>query len=71
MPIRPHPVHYTCLACHWSKTVAPASDVLLTGFDHFDVCPKCGHAPLEFKTLSHSTTDIIQLINTLEKWLKR
>ncbi|MDR1613190.1 MAG: hypothetical protein LBT97_10490 [Planctomycetota bacterium] len=46
MPIRPPPRTYVCPACGWSKTVAPRSDVLIPGRDHFSVCPKC-HGPLK------------------------
>lgn len=71
MPIRPPPRHYSCPACSWSKTVAPTSDVLIAGRDHFDACPKCGHAPLDSAPASALPAGIAQIANNLEKWLKR
>jgi hypothetical protein len=47
MPIPSGPHTYRCPACHWSKTIAPQSDVLMPGIDHFDACPACWHHPLE------------------------
>jgi hypothetical protein len=45
--------------------------VLLPGHDHFDACPKCGHAPLDSKPVSSLPANIAQIANILEKWLKR
>lgn len=54
MPIEPRPRTYSCPICHWSKTVAPRSDVLTPGIDHFDACPTCGHRPLKTQA-AHAT----------------
>jgi predicted RNA-binding Zn-ribbon protein involved in translation (DUF1610 family) len=40
------PRTYECTACGWSKTVAPKSDALAEGYDHFKSCPKCGNENL-------------------------
>ena len=71
MPIPPPPRHYHCPACSWSKTVAPASDVLVPGHDHFATCPKCGYAPLDSKATVAMPAGFSQIANTLEKWFKR
>lgn len=59
MPIPPRPHTYRCPACHWSKTVAPRSDVLMPGIDHFDACPVCRHRPLETQTVSTARAMIV------------
>ncbi|MYZ51252.1 hypothetical protein F5985_03635 [Malikia spinosa] len=61
MPIPPRPHTYCCPACHWSKTVAPRSDVLMPGIDHFDVCPACGHSPLQTQTASPVRASLTEL----------
>lgn len=71
MPIPPPPHTYHCPACHWSKTVAPSSDVLLPGVDHFSACPQCSHAPLETKAASGLAGGVAQLAGVLEKVFRR
>jgi DNA-directed RNA polymerase subunit RPC12/RpoP len=46
MAWKPEPRTYECSACGWSITVAPESDVLTEGYDHFTSCPKCGNRNL-------------------------
>jgi hypothetical protein len=46
MAWKPEPRTYECRACDWSITVAPESDVLHEGYDHFTRCPKCGNGNL-------------------------
>lgn len=53
------------------KTVVPISDVLIVGYDHFDACPKCNHAPLETKTASGLSVGVAQLVSLLEKVFRR
>ena len=71
MSIRPPPRLFRCPACGWSKTVTPASDVLVRGRDHFDACPQCGHAPLSSKAQPDLSAGVGPIANMLEKWLKR
>lgn len=71
MPIRPSPRLFRCSACGWSKTVAPVSDALVPGRDHFDACPKCNHAPLEAKAASDLAGGMAQLAGALEKVFRR
>ncbi len=67
----PPPRIFRCPACHWKKTVVPISDVLIVGYDHFDACPKCNHAPLETKTASGLSVGVAQLVSLLEKVFRR
>jgi predicted RNA-binding Zn-ribbon protein involved in translation (DUF1610 family) len=46
MAWKPKPITYECRACGWSITVAPESDALQEGYDHFTSCPKCGNKDL-------------------------
>ena len=71
MPVRPSPRRYRCSVCGWSKTVAPVSDVLMPGHDYFDMCPRCGHAPLSSKSLARLPAGMARIATTVEKWLKR
>lgn len=71
MPIPAPPRHYYCPSCGWSKTVAPTGDVLMPGHDYFHNCPKCGHSPLDTKTVTAIPADLGQIIHTLGKWFKR
>jgi len=71
MPIRPSPRRYQCTACGWSKTVVPRSDALMPGHDHFDSCPKCGHAPLSSEPVGNLPTGMGRMAETVEKWLRR
>ena len=71
MPIPPPPRRYHCPACDWSKTVAPSSDVLMPGVDHFSTCPQCNHAPLETKGASGLSGGVAQVVSVLEKVFRR
>ena len=65
MPIPPRPHTYRCPACHWSKTVAPRSDVLMPGIDHFEACPACGHQPLETQAARATLAGLAEQIKRL------
>lgn len=67
MPIQPRPTTYSCPACHWSKTVAPRSDVLMPGIDHFDACPACGHRPLETQVASPARAALAGLADRITR----
>ena len=56
MPIKPQPKTYKCTSCNWQKTVTPSSDALVSGFDYYEECPKCGDGNLE--TVSASPIDV-------------
>lgn len=71
MPIPPPPRQYRCPACHWSKIVAPRSDVLMPGHDIFHNCPKCGHAPLDSQSVGSWPAGMGQALDVLTQWLKR
>ena len=71
MPIPPPPRQYHCPACHWSKIVAPRSDVLMPGHDTFHSCPKCGHAPLDSQAADGWAAGVGQALDVLTQWLKR
>ncbi|NLW04750.1 MAG: hypothetical protein GX029_05920 [Pseudomonadaceae bacterium] len=49
--IKPQPFELKCTQCGWSKTFAPASDVLHPGQDLVASCPKCGNEELEHKAV--------------------
>lgn len=70
MPVRPRPITYRCPACHWSKTVAPCSDALLPGIDHFSVCPACGHHPLETQAASPAGASLVELSDRIKRLLR-
>ena len=71
MPISPIPRHYTCPACHWSKTVAPRSDAL-TPADYFSECPACGHAALDAKAAGALQGEVAQVLGAIEpRWKSR
>ena len=71
MPLRPAPMHYTCPACHWSKTVAPRSDAL-TPADYFSSCPACGHAALDAKAAGALQGEVAQVLGAIEQlWKSR
>jgi predicted RNA-binding Zn-ribbon protein involved in translation (DUF1610 family) len=55
MAWKPEPVTYECRTCGWSTTVAPESDVLHEGYDHFTSCPKCGNKDLVSQQLYWET----------------
>lgn len=66
MPIAPPPTTYTCLACGWSKTVAPRSDALGPG-DYYRACPKCAHAPLATSRAGAAQAVLGQLSEQLKR----
>jgi len=68
MPIHPSPTTYTCPACGWSKTVTPQSDALMPG-DVFEICPKCGHAPLDCREASALQGALTDLVRNIKKVL--
>lgn len=70
MPIPPRPHTYRCPACHWSKTVAPRSDVLMPGIDHFDACPACGHRPLETQAAGPVRVSLAGLTEQVKRLLR-
>ena len=70
MPIPPRPYTYRCPACYWSKTVAPRSDVLMRGIDHFDACPACGHKPLETQAASAARATIAGLAEQVRRMMR-
>ena len=49
MPIKPFPVVIECPKCGWKMLFAPASDAVVKPTPR--ACEKCGHAPLERKTI--------------------
>ena len=64
--IKPHPITYTCQACHWSKTVAPRSDALLGHDLPIEQCPKCGSHDIvsqKASALAAATADIRNVIS--------
>ena len=71
MPIPPPPRHYRCPTCSWSQFVAPKSDVLIPGHDHFHACPKCGHAPLDSTAADGLPGGVGLVLDMLTKWFKR
>ena len=70
MPTRPPPCKYQCPSCHWKKTVAPRSDAVILGYDCFDKCPQCGHAPLAMTMLPRTPDGPASILQVLERWLK-
>lgn len=70
MPIPPRPHTYRCTACHWSKTVAPRSDALIRGIDHFDACPTCGHRPLETQAASAGWAALAELADKMTRLMR-
>ena len=70
MPIPPLPLTYRCLACGWSKTVVPRSDVLMPGIDHFDACPACGHSPLETQAAGVARTVLAGLADQIARLVR-
>jgi len=68
MPITPRPRTYCCPACHWSRTVAPRSDVRIRGIDHFDCCPACGHQPLETKAASTAQVMLAEVADRMKRF---
>ncbi len=68
MPIKPEPTTYTCPACGWSKTASPQSDALMPG-DVFEVCPKCGHEPLDCREASALQGALAGLAGKIKKVL--
>lgn len=39
------PLTFACRTCGWKHTTpGPVSDCRVSGFDHFDTCPRCGGA---------------------------
>jgi hypothetical protein len=70
MPIPPRPHTYRCSACHWSKTVAPRSDVLMPGIDHFDACPACGHRPLETQAAGVARTMLAGMTDQIKRLIR-
>ncbi len=71
MPIPPSPHTYHCPACGWSKTVAPRSDVLMPGIDHFNACPACGHSPLETQAASAARATIAGLAEQIKRLVRQ
>ncbi len=69
MSIRPSPMHYTCRACGWSKTVAPLSDALGPG-DFYSACPACHYSPLESRPAGAVLGELAQVANTIERLWK-
>lgn len=67
MSIRPLPYALVCPQCHWSQAFAPASDVLIEGYDFMSTCPKCGCGKLEHRTAS----PIEMAAAKLDVWLAR
>lgn len=59
-----------CTHCDWSTIVAPSSDVLTPGVDHFDNCPRCGQTLASPPPQASLEMGIAQVFNTLEKWFK-
>ncbi|WP_404418824.1 hypothetical protein [Marinospirillum sp.] len=47
--IKPQPYELICKKCGWSKTFAPASDVIQLGRDYVSACPECGNSELQHK----------------------
>ena len=70
MPVRPPPLTYRCPACHWSRTVAPRSDALIAGIDHFRACPACGHGPLEMQAASAARATIVELAEQVRRMMR-
>lgn len=70
MPVQPQPFTYSCSACRWSKTVAPRSDVLMPGVDHFDACPACGHRPLKTQTAGVTRATLAGLAEQIKHLLR-
>jgi hypothetical protein len=66
MPIRPHPIIYSCTSCGWSKTVAAKSDAFMPG-EFFDACPLCGHAPLETRPATITQGTLFTLAQQIKK----
>jgi len=61
--IKPKPKTYKCTSCNWQKTVAPSSDALVPGFDHYEECPKCGNENLETRAASSIDVALDQFKN--------
>lgn len=70
MPVPPRPLTYRCYACHWSKTVAPRSDVLMPGIDHLSSCPACGHRPLETRVAGAASATLAGLAEQIKRLLR-
>jgi hypothetical protein len=70
MAVRPPPVTYRCPACHWSRTVAPRSDAMIPGLDHFRACPACGHSPLETRAASGGWGALAELADQIKRLLR-
>ncbi len=66
MPIPAPPSVYHCSDCGWHKTVPPKSDNLVTGYDCFTECPKCGSKALK-RTPAGSLDTIISKFGSLFK----
>lgn len=70
MPVRPVPTTYRCPACHWSKTTAPRSDVLLPG-DYFSACPVCGHVALVTRPASWMSVVLEKVGTNMQRIFKK
>lgn len=70
MPIPPLPRTYTCPTCHWSRTVAPRSDAMIPGLDHFRACPACGHGPLEMQPASAARATLAELADQIKRLMR-
>lgn len=70
MAVRPPPLTYRCPACHWSRTVAPRSDALISGIDHFRACPDCGHSPLETRAAGTSWGALADLVGQISRLMR-
>ena len=70
MPIPAPPATYRCPACHWSRTVAPRSDAMIPGIDHFRACPACGHSPLEMQAASAARATLAELADQIKRLMR-
>lgn len=64
--IKPQPFELKCTQCGWSKTFAPASDVLHPGQGFVDNCPKCGNEELEHKAVGPVKGLLADILNSLK-----
>lgn len=69
MPIKPHPIIWSCPSCGWSKTVAPRSDALAPG-EHYDACPKCGEENLKAARANDVLAGVAELAGKLRQILR-
>jgi hypothetical protein len=68
MPLKPRT--YRCLACGWSRTVAPRSDALMP-WDVVGRCGKCGSEKVQTETSSAASGALASGMQALGRLFRR